>query len=166
MNLPLNIDFQQIFLHLFNFVVLFAVLYFLLYNPVKKFMEARIEHYKKLDDKAKANLAESEKKKEEYMERLATVDKEISKKKEKMRKEIDEANELRMKQAKKEAEKLISNGHKTIERERAKMLKDVQEEISDMVTAATEKLILNASTSQAYDNFLDAVKRSESDEQE
>lgn len=166
MNLPLNIDFQQIFLHLFNFVVLFAILYFLLYNPVKKFMEKRTEYYKKMDEEAKANLEESEKTKEEYLQKLAQADDEISKKKEKIRKEMEEANELRMKQAKKEAAKMISDGHKTIERERAKMLREVQEEISDMVTSATEKLVLNASTSQAYDDFLSAVKRSESDEQE
>lgn len=41
MNLPLNIDWQQILLHAFNFVLLFAILYFLLYKPVKDFMEKR-----------------------------------------------------------------------------------------------------------------------------
>ena len=42
--MPLNIDFQQIFLHLFNFVVLFAILYFLLYKPVKNFMDQRVAY--------------------------------------------------------------------------------------------------------------------------
>lgn len=36
MNMPLNMDWQQILLHLLNFVILFAILYFLLYEPVKK----------------------------------------------------------------------------------------------------------------------------------
>ena len=40
-NLPLNIDLQQIFLHLLNFTILLAGLYFLLYEPVKKFMNKR-----------------------------------------------------------------------------------------------------------------------------
>ena len=43
MNVPLNIDWQQILLHLLNFVILFAILYFLLYDPVKKFMDKRCE---------------------------------------------------------------------------------------------------------------------------
>ena len=30
MNLPLNIDLQQVLLHLLNFTILFAILYFLL----------------------------------------------------------------------------------------------------------------------------------------
>ena len=40
MNLPLNIDFQQIALHLLNFVILAGGLYLLLYNPLKNFMSA------------------------------------------------------------------------------------------------------------------------------
>ena len=66
MNLPLNINFQQIFLHLFNFVILFGVLYFLLYAPVKKFLASREEYFKNLDDEAKTNLDESDKLKAEY----------------------------------------------------------------------------------------------------
>ena len=50
MNVPLNIDWQQILLHLLNFVILFAILYFLLYDPVKKFMDKRCEYYKNIDD--------------------------------------------------------------------------------------------------------------------
>ena len=42
-NLPLNIDIQQILLHLLNFTILFAGLYFILYKPVRKFMDAREE---------------------------------------------------------------------------------------------------------------------------
>ena len=39
MNIPLNIDWQQILLHLLNFVILAGGLYLLLYQPVKAFME-------------------------------------------------------------------------------------------------------------------------------
>ena len=49
MNIPLNIDWQQILLHLFNFAILFAILYFLLYKPVKDFMAKREEYYKNMD---------------------------------------------------------------------------------------------------------------------
>ena len=36
MNIPLNIDFQQILLHLLNFAILGGGLYLLLYKPVKQ----------------------------------------------------------------------------------------------------------------------------------
>ena len=42
--MPLNIDWQQILLHALNFVILVGGLYFLLFNPVKKFMAKREEY--------------------------------------------------------------------------------------------------------------------------
>ena len=61
MNLPLNIDIQQILLHMLNFVILFAVLYFLLYKPVKKFIDDREAEYKKAADEAKGKLEKADK---------------------------------------------------------------------------------------------------------
>ena len=69
-NLPLNIDIQQVLLHLLNFVILFAGLYFILYKPVRKFMDAREEHFKKLEEEAKGKVEEGEKAKEEYEQKL------------------------------------------------------------------------------------------------
>ena len=39
--MPLNINLQQILLHALNFVILFGAMYFLLYKPVKSFMDSR-----------------------------------------------------------------------------------------------------------------------------
>ena len=36
MEIPLNVDWQQILLHLFNFIILFGGLWLLLYKAVKK----------------------------------------------------------------------------------------------------------------------------------
>ena len=65
-NLPLNINLTQIFLHLLNFLILFAILYFLLYKPVKNFMEKREKTYRDMDDEARDNLKASEEKKAQY----------------------------------------------------------------------------------------------------
>ena len=58
--MPLNINFQQVFLHMFNIALLFGAMYFLLYQPVKKFMDERAARYAKMDEEAKAKLAEAE----------------------------------------------------------------------------------------------------------
>ena len=60
--LPLNIDITQILLHLLNFTVLFAGLYFILYKPVRKIMNEREEHFKKLEEDAKSKKAKRQKK--------------------------------------------------------------------------------------------------------
>ena len=58
--MPLNINLQQILLHALNFVILFGALYFLLYKPVRDFMDSRKAHYEKMDADAKAALAQAE----------------------------------------------------------------------------------------------------------
>lgn len=162
--MPLNIDWQQILLHLFNFVILFAILYFLLYKPVKDFMEKRVAYYQKLDDDAKANLADSEKVKEEYKSKLVSAEDEIIAEKEKARKEIEKINAVKTKQAQDEAAKILADARQTLEKERSKMIREAQNEISDMVVDAAKKLAAQSTTSDAYDQFLDTAKRSEVNE--
>ena len=52
MNIPLNIDWQQILLHLFNFSILVGGLYLLLFKPVKNFMDKRAKHYQDMETAA------------------------------------------------------------------------------------------------------------------
>ncbi|MBR4439107.1 MAG: hypothetical protein IKS88_00720, partial [Clostridia bacterium] len=60
MNLPLNIDLQQILLHMLNFVILFGGLYFILYKPVKKFMDSRASRYAEKEAEAERKLRDAE----------------------------------------------------------------------------------------------------------
>ena len=62
MGVPLNIDWQQILLHMFNLIILTGGLYFLLYQPVTAFMKKRQEYYAGLEADAQAKLQEAEQK--------------------------------------------------------------------------------------------------------
>ena len=75
--LPLNVDWQQILLHLFNFTILFGALYILLYKPVRDFMENREKHYADIDSKANQALADAESSKASYEEKERNLDEEI-----------------------------------------------------------------------------------------
>lgn len=165
MNVPLNIDWQQILLHLFNFVILFAILYFLLYEPVKKFMDKRCEYYKNVDDEAKENLRRSEEMKNEYSEKLRLADGEIEEKKLAEIKAVKEMNEKLTAQANAEASKIVSEAHKKAEYEYGRMLENAQSEIADMAVRAAEKIVLKSNTQETYDDFLNSVKRSDTDGQ-
>ena len=164
MNVPLNIDWQQILLHLLNFVILFAILYFLLYDPVKKFMDKRCEYYKNMDDEAKKNLKQAEELKKKYAEKLHSADSEIEEKRQAANKSLSEKTAQSMLLAKQEADRIVSDAYKKAEGECKKLLESAQNEIADMVADAAEKIVVNASTSDAYNNFLNSVQRSEADE--
>ena len=70
MNIPLNIDWQQIILHLLNFAILAGGLYFLLYHPVRKFMDQREEHYRQMETEAQQRLDQAKATEEEYRQQL------------------------------------------------------------------------------------------------
>ena len=166
MNLPLNINFQQLFLHLCNFVILFGVLYFLLYAPVKKFLASREEYFKNLDDEAKTNLDESEKLKAEYETKINLAEEEINAMKKKSRSEIEAARKIKLEQTQAEADKMLADARISIEREHRKMIRESKNELSDIVTNAVEKIIAEHNTSISYDRFLEEVKRGENVEQD
>ena len=129
MSLPLNIDPQQILLHLLNFVVLFGVLYFLLYSPVKKFMDKRIEYYKELDEKSRSDSEAAMRSKEEYDKKLAGIDTEIEKKKQQARRDINAQKEKNIAAAKAEAQRIIGEANKRAESERKKIIEDAEAEL-------------------------------------
>ena len=162
--MPLNIDFQQILLHLLNFVVLFGILYFLLYRPVKKFMDSRAEYYENLDKKAKEDLAKAQQEKDEFREKLDHAGEEISARAKKAYEEAEARGEEQILKAKQQAEKILEDARKSIENDREKMLQEARKEITDMVADAAEKLVPQTSTSQAFDDFLSAAERGEKDE--
>ena len=74
MNIPLNIDWQQILLHLLNFVILAGGLYLLLYKPVKAFMDKRTAYYRDQDAQAAKALADAEQTAAEVRQQLKNAD--------------------------------------------------------------------------------------------
>ena len=66
--------------------------------------------------------------------------------------------------AKQEADKIISEAYKKAKNERYIIISEAQDEITDMVTRATEKIILESGVSESYEQFLAAVERSNENE--
>ena len=155
---PLNIDWQQILLHLFNFTILFGALYILLYKPVKNFMESRVAHYKDVDDKAEAALKDAENQQQIYAAKVAALDEELTAEKSKARKEIDAMREKELEAAKNDASKILSEARAEAAREKAGIVSAAQKEIRDLVTEAVDKLNADQSPSDAFDSFLDAAE--------
>lgn len=164
MGIPLNIDWQQILLHLLNFAILAGGLYFLLYKPVKKFMAQRADHYQSLKDEAETKLKQAETLEADYQARLQNAESEIAEKRANALAELDRLHTQTLQEAKTQAEKIVSDARQSAEREREKILDSAQKEIADMVTTATEKLLLQSTASEAFDQFLTAAERSEQHE--
>lgn len=156
--MPLNIDWQQILLHLFNFAILAGGLYILLFKPVKKFMDGRTEYYENMDRQAVDKLADAEKTKQEYEERLSGVEKEISEKRAEAAKEAEAHTLAQIESAKEEAKKIVAASRVEAEKERDRIVKGAQSEITKLAVAATEKLIKDSSK-DAFDQFISVATK-------
>ena len=149
MNIPLNIDWQQILLHVLNFVILFGGLYFLLYKPVKNFMAKREAHYAEMAQKAQSELDSAEKIKADYQEQLKSVEGEISAKR----------TEAQLSDAHAQADKIVADAQKDAARVHDKMIADAQKELTELAMEATKKLVYK--DGDPYDAFLDQAERGE-----
>ena len=138
MNIPLNINFQQILLHLLNFVILAGGLYFLLYGPVKKFMDGRQKHYSDLKAQTEDELAKAKALEQEYRERLYA---EIAESKAEASRAAAEISDKIIADAEKKKEEIIADGRAAAERERRRAVDDAREEIVGLAVAATEKMM-------------------------
>ena len=155
--MPLNIDFQQILLHLLNFAILFTGLYILLYKPVKDFMQKRHDHYSDMDNRTRADLEEAEKAKKEYEEKLSAADAEIQDKKNKFEAELGDLRKERIADAEKEAGKIIEDARGIAEREKKRIIENADKEAKEIIAEAAVNIV-NASLSDNFDSFLDKAE--------
>ena len=164
MNIPLNIDWQQILLHLFNFAILAGGLYLLLYRPVKQFIEQREEHYRDIHSEAEQAKTQAQGMKAEYQTRLSEADADIAKRRAEAEKQLEELREKREAEAKRQAEDIIKKAQESANRERTELLAKASKELVDATISAAEKIALGEGA-DPYEQFLDLAERRSSKEQ-
>lgn len=155
--MPLNIDWQQILLHLLNFVILFAGLWFLLYKPVRSFMQKRREHYEKMDADAAKKCADAEEQRAAYEQKLNAADGEIAEKRRLAEQETAEYAERKRREADEAAKAVLDGAREDAVHIREQAERDARGRIAEIVTDAVGKIVLEDSASEAFDQFLDAA---------
>lgn len=156
--MPLNINIQQILLHMLNVTVLFMILYFLLYRPVKEFIEKRTARYEEKEKQIADKMAEAEQLKEKYEKLLADAEIAADKIKEKAEAEAQEMMKEVLGRADREADRILQTARTGAQKEHDRMLQKAQEDISEMVTKAVGEIVFDNS-SDAFDDFLDTVEK-------
>lgn len=158
MNLPLNIDWQQILLHMFNLIILGFGLYLLLYKPVKAFMDKREAYYKDLDDSANKKNEDADKLLKEYQDKLAKADEEIKDKKNIAMKELDDKVNSELNKAKEDAKRIVEDAKAQGQKKHDELVESANKDICDLAIKATSKLV-DKTLDDSYDEFLLAVKK-------
>lgn len=159
MGLPLNIDWQQILLHLFNFLILAGGLYLLLYKPVKQFMEKRENAYKAMDDEARQKAEQAETAQKQAAERLEQLNAEIAKKNSAAAQTASEAAQKILDEANEEKAHIIATAQKAAEQEKARIVNQASREIEQLALQAIEKAS-QTNGKDALDDFLEKAEES------
>ena len=157
--MPLGIDFAQVLLHFLNVVILFVGLYVLLYAPVKKFMDDRAAQYKKRDEKSREKLAEAEKIKAEYEEKLRRAEEEIAAQRKTAAEEIAADRKQVQETAKAEAKQIVEDAKRSATDQRLKIVRSAKEDITRMIEEATRKVMDGDNSGDPYEDFLREMER-------
>lgn len=158
MNIPLNIDFLQILLHMLNFVILAGGLTFLLYKPVVRFLDERKAYFEEQEKKNQASLAEAEQLRAEYEEKIHSADQELLDRQKEAEREWAAISAEHINEAKEKAASIIHAAEEEAENRKDHILESAQAEIGELVVAATQKLLSDTVTpernSALYDEFV------------
>ena len=154
--LPLNIDWQQIVLHLFNFVILSGGLYILLYKPVKDFMKKRDDYYRHMDEAADEAGKKALEAKKEYEAKLLKAEDEIAEMKKEATRAAKEAADITLANARTQAEGIIAEAKSLAESERERILSNARDEVVFLAGEATAKIM--DSQKDVYENFARSVR--------
>ncbi len=161
MNIPLNIDWQQILLHWMNFAILAGGLYFLLYKPVKQFMAKRESYYQELDAQAAEKLQEAERIKAEYQAKLDAAGEEIRQSRAKAQSAVQQSAEEQLERAKAQAQQILTHARAEAEHDREEILRSSQRELRKLAAEAAKKMAFQA---DPFDQFLDLAEEGAGDE--
>ena len=157
--MPLNIDLQQILLHWLNLAILTGGLYFLLFKPVKRFMEQREAHYRELDRQAADKLAQAEQLKLDCQAKLDRADDEIHQEKVKAQQAAQQAAQEQMEQAEEQAKHIVAKAKAEAEQSKERAIRESQKELRELAAKAAKKLAAKPGD-DFYDQFLDLTERS------
>ena len=158
MNIPLNIDWQQILLHWMNLAILTGGLYFLLYKPVKQFMEKRQEYYRQMDEQAVQKLKEAEDLKTAYQEKMDGAAEEIRQSRAKAQAAVQQSVEEQMTLAR----QIVAKARADAATSRERALRESQLELQELTAAAIKKLTAT-NDKDPFNQFLDLAEGGEGD---
>ena len=156
-NIPLNIDWQQILLHWLNLAILIGGLYFLLFKPVKNFMQKREDHYKEIEAQAKKKLDDAEKIHAEYRQKLDNVEDELHEARIKAQKAVQKSADEQLALAQAQAREIVVEAHAKAAQFQEKALRDSQRELKRLATRAAEKVVFRPDA-DPMDQFLDLTE--------
>jgi len=152
-------------LTLFNGIVLAVILGWLLYSPVKKFLNDRTERIKSEKEAAEATKARGNELIAEYDQKIQDIEKERIKILEEAREAANHETEIILKEAQKEAQALRARASESIDKEKERIREETRLYIIELASIIAEKHIVenidNESQTQMFEESLTQLEETQ-----
>jgi len=153
----IGIDWQVLLAQLINFGILFGLLFFLLYKPMRRMLDERT-----------AKIRESMEQTEQIKEQMARTEEQVREQLEAARREgqdiLAQAAQMggRLKEearveARQDAEVIIARARTEIERERDEAIEEVKRQFVDLAITAAEKVISETLDREKHRRLIEEV---------
>ena len=143
--MPLDIDWKQILVHMFNFTILAGGIYFLLYKQVKSLMDSRGADYCKREWEMEGRKKDNAAILEECPTLLKSIEKDISQRRAESMRSAEKTAEAYIDNAKKESDRIIRHAQEEARRQKEKAVEEAREEIVELAAAMARKAVEEAS---------------------
>lgn len=156
--MPLGLDLVTLLAHILNIVVLFLVLRFLLYKPIKNFMENRANSYTQREEDVAATEKKARELKEKYEAQLKSAQDESENIVLDSRRDANKRADEIIKQAREQSTEMVELARKEIREERANAKVVMREEVADLAVGIAgrilEREVSKDDNKHIIDNFL------------
>lgn len=132
---------MDLLLNLLNIFLLYIIIRTLVYKPVKKFLDARIEKVNALAQKAEDTQSEADKLKDKYEKLLAEADDKSNEIILASQKRASEEAAVKLEEAKKEAQAFFGRETAKIEEERKASMKTIRKEAAALAVEISKKIL-------------------------
>jgi|AGTN01.1.fsa_nt_gi ATP synthase, F0 subunit b len=154
---PLGFNIIEVLFHMLNFGILLICIRFLLYKPIKKFMEKRSEEYKKTERESEKNKKEAS----ELRERHEKILEEARIEAVRILKEAESAAEAESKSvieaARKQAAEMAERNEQDIEARKVQAKEDLAYSVSELAVVIAAKILEREIKPEDNDSVISAV---------
>ena len=147
--------FWDIVLQLFNAAVLFALLAFILYRPVRDFMEKRAARVKAQMDRAAADMAKADALKAQYQENLLGIEDERVEILDAAHRRAAQKSKDLMDETRSEAEALKRQAHLDIQQAQAQAQDALKLHVLELSSAMASKIVAHVLDPDMQDRLFD-----------
>jgi F-type H+-transporting ATPase subunit b len=153
----LDIDLGTIIAQVINFLVLAVALYFLLFKPIVKRMNARAQEREALLEEARIKEADATAKLAEIDLRLQNIDKEIEERLQDAYKQAQANSEALLEATRREAERILGEAEQEAAKRQQREVEQLQEELVDSILDISGQVLSKAAPDVIHDNLIEEL---------